>query len=64
MKLLVFSNTALPDTLPLATRVINFAKILKENGCRIDVLGVDYDRKNVTSGCYDGIEYNMLEVGR
>lgn len=62
MKILLFSDITLPDSCALATRVINFAKILKELGHDIKLLGVSYFKDKPLSDSYDGIEFEMLKA--
>jgi len=62
MKILLFSNFALPDSCADATRVISFAKLLGELGHTCQLLGVCYQENVSLSGSYDGIDYEMLQA--
>lgn len=58
----MFSDVELPDSCALATRVINLAKILKELGHDIELVGVCYDVGKELSGSFDGINFEMLRA--
>lgn len=62
MRILLFSDLELPDSCALATRVINFAKLIRMQGHEVDLLGVNYEGDTL-QGSYDGIEYRMLKAG-
>ena len=62
MKILLFSNLALPDSCANATRVMNFAKQLRAAGHEIELLGVCYDQREALEGVCDGISYQMLRA--
>ena len=62
MKILLFCDFALPDSCANATRVINFAKILRELGHDIELLGVSYRGNEPLSGEYAGIPYQMIKA--
>lgn len=60
MNILLFSNFELPDSCANATRVISFAKMLKECGHNVELCGVCYDKGKELEGQYDGIPYEMI----
>jgi len=62
MKILLFSDIGLPDSCALATRVMNFAKLFKNLGHDIELLGVCYSKDKPLSGSYDGIDFEMLKA--
>ena len=62
MRILLFSNLVLPDSCANATRVMNFAKLLREAGHEIELLGVCYDQKKALEGVCDNIPYGMLRA--
>ena len=63
MRILLFSDIAMPDSCALATRVISFAKILKALGHDVELLGVSYAQGKPLVGSYDGIAYEMIQAG-
>ena len=62
MRILLFSDFSLPNSCAAATRVINLAKILKQSGHSLDLLGVSYDQEETLSGMSDGIFYQLLRA--
>jgi len=62
MKILLFSDIGLPYSCALATRVMNFAKLFKNLGHDIELLGVCYSKDKPLSGSYDGIDFEMLKA--
>lgn len=62
MRILLFSNFSFPYSCADATRVLNFAKLFKELGHKIDVLGVQYAKQGALSGEAEGISYEMLQA--
>ena len=62
MRILLFSNFSFPYSCADATRVINFAKLLRELGHEIDVLGVQYAKDGVLSGETEGVSFEMIQA--
>ena len=62
MRILLFSDLALPASCANATRVVNFAKLLCEAGHDVKLLGVCYDPKAPLGGVCDGLSYEMLRA--
>lgn len=62
MRVLLFSQFALPDSCAAATRVMNIAKILINLGNEVDLLGVAYKQENSLIGEYDGIPFTMIQA--
>ena len=62
MRILLFSDFGLPDSCANATRVMNFAKLFKNLGHDIELLGVCYSKDKQLSGSYDGIDFEMLKA--
>lgn len=62
MRILLFSDFGLPDSCANATRVMNFAKLFKNLGHDIELLGVCYAKDKPLSGSYDGIDFEMLKA--
>ena len=63
MRILLFCDFALPDSCADATRVINLAKLLREMGHEVTLLGVQYKADGPVEGSYDGISFDMLRAG-
>ncbi len=61
MRVLLFSNFALPDSCADATRVMSFTKLLQQLGHETELLGVAYGDIPLT-GSYDGIGFEMLRA--
>lgn len=64
MKILLFSDFSLPDSCAAATRVMALAKMLKQSGHSIDLLGVSYSQSESLHGDADGISYQLLRAGK
>lgn len=62
MHVLLFSDFGLPDSCANATRVFSFARLLREGGHRVSLLGVSYDRKQSLTGTYNGFDFEMLRA--
>ena len=62
MRILLFSDIALPDSCALATRVIVLAKLLCELKHETELLGVAYRADQSLTGSYNGISYEMLQA--
>lgn len=63
MRILLYCDFGLPDSCADATRVINLAKLLREEGHEVTLLGVQYKAGGPTEGSYDGISFEMLRAG-
>lgn len=62
MNVLLFSDFGLPNSCANATRVLAFAKMLEDNGYRVKLLGVSYNKDEKLEGEYDDISYEMLKA--
>ena len=62
MRILLYCDFALPDSCADATRVINLAKLLRDSGHDVTLLGVQYRVDGITEGSYDGIPFEMLRA--
>lgn len=62
MRVLLFSNFALPNSCANAARVFTFAKILKSNKIDVSLLGIAYSPDSLLSGEYDGLKYEMIQA--
>lgn len=62
MRILLFSQFGLPDSCPAATRVMNLARLLREMGHEVQLLGVAYAQGSVLTGEEDGLAYAMLQA--
>ncbi len=62
MNVLFFSLFGLPDSCAAATRVMNLAKVLKESGHELDLVGITEDDQEEKCGAYDELEYRMLHI--
>ena len=63
MRILLYCDFALPDSCADAARVMNFAKIFRESGHDVSLLGVQYNAKGATSGSAFGIPFEMIKAG-
>lgn len=63
MRILLYCDFALPDSCADATRVINFAKLLRELGHDVTLLGVQYKADGSLEGSYDGLSFQMFRAG-
>lgn len=61
MRVLLFCPFSLPNTSAASIRIINIAKMLQAKKCDVEVFGINYDN-NDSEGCYEGINYNMLNI--
>lgn len=64
MRILLYCDFALPDSCADATRVINLAKLLRDSGHEVTLLGVQYKADGITKGEYDGFAFEMLRAGQ
>ena len=62
MRILLFSDISIPDSCALATRVMVFAKLLRQLGHETELLGVSYRKEEALEGSFDGIPYRMLRA--
>lgn len=62
MRVLLFSDFGLPDSCAASTRVMNIAKILKELGHDVDLLGVSYKQDEPLYGCCGSISFRMIRA--
>lgn len=63
MRILLYCDFGLPDSCADATRVINFAKILRCLGHEVELLGVRYRSEGALVGSCEGISFEMLKAG-
>ena len=63
MRILLYSDFALPDSCADATRVINFAKLLRDLGHDVTLQGVQYKADGELEGNYDGLSFKMFHAG-
>ncbi len=63
MRILMFSDFELPDSCANATRVFGFAKIFRQLGHDVTLLGICYAKDKELNGCYDGFDFEMLKAG-
>jgi len=63
MRILMFSDFELPDSCANATRVFGFAKMFRQLGHNVSLLGVCYGNKKGINGSYDGFDFEMLKAG-
>ena len=64
MKILMFCDFELPNQCANSMRVMNFAKLLKDNGHSVSILGVTLRENCSIVGESCGISYSMLRVKR
>ncbi|MBQ7850556.1 MAG: glycosyltransferase, partial [Clostridia bacterium] len=58
----MFSQFGLPDSCAAATRVMNLARLLRELGHEVGLLGVAYAQGSCLRGEHDGMRYSMLQA--
>lgn len=59
--ILIFCNFELPDSCANATRSFNIAKIVKQAGFKVKLLGVASAKTTTLSGVYEDIPYHMIQ---
>lgn len=60
-RVLLFCNFELPESCANAKRVFSFAKMLRDNGVKVEMLGVTHKEGEIDlSGKYDGFSYQMI----
>lgn len=63
MRILLFSNFDLPISCANATRMWSMAKILRNKGHKVEILGISYNNQNETlEGEYYGFKYRMIKA--